>query len=170
MQQTLDLRKVFGMLVTYDDRQSLVSPEQPFEVLTELQPGGASAVHIHPMQEETYQVLDGQMEVLLDNKWKMVKAGETVVIPRGAVHAFRNTGAQAAKAINRHYPGLRFGEMLVTIQQYINEGKITSTTGFRNLAHMSSIMLRYDDVMQTVKPPKGLLRFMAAAGKLFGYR
>ena len=158
------------MVVTFDDTQTLVSPGKPFEVTTELQPGGSSAVHIHPMQDETYQLLEGEMQVLLQDKWRTIRKGETVVIPKGSVHAFRNHSGQPAKAINIHSPGLRFGEMLVTIQEYINEGKITSTSGFRNLAHMSSIMVRYQDVMQTVKPPSALIRFMAGFGKLFGYR
>lgn len=36
----LDLRKVFGMMVTYDD-QLLVSQNKPFEVITELYPRGS---------------------------------------------------------------------------------------------------------------------------------
>jgi hypothetical protein len=51
-ERTLDLRKVFGMIVTYDENQQLVSPEESFDVVTELYPGGESAIHIHPQQEE----------------------------------------------------------------------------------------------------------------------
>jgi glyoxylate utilization-related uncharacterized protein len=170
MNRTLDLRKVFGMIVTYDDAQELVSPTGPFDVITELQPGGKSAIHIHPSQDEIYEVKQGEMEVFIAGKWSLLRAGEKVTIPKGTVHGFRNAGTQSAIAFNRHDPGLRFGEMLVTIQQYINDNKIKSTSGFRNLAHMSSITVQYSDVMVPVKPPSGLVRFMAKAGKLFGYK
>jgi hypothetical protein len=60
--------------------------------------------------------------------------------------------------------------MLETIQKYINEGKITSTRGFKNLAYMSSIMVEYSDVMRTIKPPYTVIRIMSNLGKAFGYK
>lgn len=169
-ERTLDLRKVFGMIVTYDSGQQLVSPDRPFDVVTELFPGGESAIHVHPDQDETYEVKEGEIQVYLDGKWRTLKAGERITIPQGTIHGFRNIGKQKVIAFNSHNPGLRFGEMLEVIQKYINEGKITSTKGFRNLAYMSSIMLEYSDVMTTIKPPPGLIKLMAKLGKAFGYK
>lgn len=169
-ERKLDLRKVFGMIVTYNEEQSLISPDKPFDVITELYPGGESAIHIHPHQDETYEVQEGEIEVYLQDTWRTLKQGESVVIPAGTVHAFRNKGTEKVVAFNRHHPGLRFGQMLETIQQYINEGKIKGTTGFKNLAYMSSIMVQYGDVMKTIKPPAALIHFMATLGKAFGYK
>lgn len=168
--RTLDLRKVFGMIVTYNNEQELVSPKNPFEVITELYPGGESAIHFHPHQEEIYEVKEGEMQVYMNGSWKALKAGERINIPKGAIHAFRNAGKQKVVAFNSHNPGLRFGEMLETIQQHIEEGKITSARGFRNLAYMSSIMVEYKDVMKTIKPPSAVINIMSRLGKLFGYR
>lgn len=168
--RTLDLRKVFGMIVTYNREQDLVSLQKPFEVITELYPGGESAIHVHPHQDEIYEVQEGEMEVYIESCWKTLKAGERIEIPKGTIHGFRNAGKQKVVAFNSHNPGLRFGEMLETIQQHINEGKITSAKGFRNLAYMSSIMVKYKDVMKTIKPPPALINIMAGLGKLFGYR
>ena len=169
-EKKLDLRKVFGMVVTYDDKQPLVSPDKPFDVITELHPGGESAIHVHPHQDETYEVQEGEIEVYLNNSWQTLKPGQRVVIPKGTVHAFRNKGAQKVIAFNRHHPGLRFGEMLETIQQYINSGKLKGTKGFKNLAYMSAIMVQYSDVMKPVKPPVAVIQFMATLGKVFGYK
>ena len=169
-ERTLDLRKVFGMIVTYDQSQQLVSPQMSFDVVTDLYPGGTSAIHIHPQQEEIYEVTEGEIEVYLEKRWRTLKAGERVTIPKGTIHAFRNFGNQKATAFNSHNPGLRFGEMLETIQEHINEGKITSTKGFRNLAYMSSIMVNYKDVMITIQPPSFVITLMANLGKLFGYK
>lgn len=169
-ERTLDLRKVFGMIVTYDDRQPLVSPEMSFDVITELYPGGESAIHVHPGQEEIYEVKEGEMQVYINKAWKTLKQGESITIPKGTIHAFRNIGKQKVVAFNSHHPGLRFGEMLELIQQYINEGKITSAKGFKNLAYMSSIMVEYSDVMKTIKPPSAVIKLMSRLGKAFGYK
>ena len=169
-ERTLDLRKVFGMIVIYDENQQLVSPEMSFDVITELYPGGESTIHIHPQQEEIYEVKSGEMQVYLDNAWRNLKAGERITIPKGTVHAFRNKSMQKAIAFNSHKPGLRFGEMLETIQKYINDGKITSTRGFKNLAYLSSIMVEYSDVMKTIKPPSTVIRLMSKLGRVFGFK
>jgi hypothetical protein len=60
--------------------------------------------------------------------------------------------------------------MLEVIQKYINEGKITSVKGFKNLAYMSSIMIEYSDVMTTIKPPSAVIKLMSTLGKVFGYK
>ena len=169
-ERTLDLRKVFGMIVTYDKNQHLVAPEMSFDVVTELYPGGESAIHIHPQQEEVYEVKEGEIQVYLEKTWRTLKAGDRVTISKGTIHAFRNMGNQKAIAFNSHHPGLRFGEMIETMQEYINEGKITSTKGFRNSAYMSSIIVKYKDVMTTIKPPPPVVKLMAALGKSFGYK
>jgi oxalate decarboxylase/phosphoglucose isomerase-like protein (cupin superfamily) len=36
-----------------------------FDVVTELYPGGESAIHIHPQQDEIYEVKEGEMQVYL---------------------------------------------------------------------------------------------------------
>ena len=169
-EKTLDLRKVFGMIVTYDDAQELVSPVKSFDVITELYPGGQSAIHVHPAQDEIYEVREGVIQLYINGKWNTLKAGEKVTIPKGSIHAFRNKGNHKVVAFNSHIPGLRFGEMLERIQQYINEGKITSTKGFKNLAYMSSIMVEYNDVMKTIKPPTALIKLMAKLGRVFDYK
>lgn len=148
----------------------MVAPERSFEVVTELFPGGVSAVHVHPRQDEIYEVKEGVMQVYVANAWRTVKEGERVLIPKGTIHAFRNTGRQKVIAFNSHSPGLRFGEMLEVIHQHLNEGKINGTTGFKNLAYMSSIMVEYSDVMKTIKPPAALIKWMARLGHVLGYK
>ncbi|CAN5405081.1 hypothetical protein BH23BAC1_BH23BAC1_29530 [soil metagenome] len=168
--RTLDLRKVFGMIITYDESQGLVSPGKPFDVMTELYPGGESAIHFHPDQVEIYEVKEGEIQLYMNGSWRTLKQGETVNIPKGTIHAFKNAGNEKVTAFNRHDPGLRFGEMLETIQQHIENGKLTGLKGFRNLAYMSSIMMNYNDVMIPVKPPYRLVKAIAGIGQLMGYR
>ena len=170
LKRTLDLRKVFGMIVTYGEGQSLVSTTQPFDVVTELYPGGESAIHIHPNQDELYEVQAGEIQLYLNKSWKTLQAGEKIVIPKGTEHGFRNRGNQKVIAFNRHSPGLRFGEMLETIQKYIVEGKITSTKGFKNLAYMAAIMVKYQEVMITTKPPHWIIKLIARMGKAFVFK
>jgi mannose-6-phosphate isomerase-like protein (cupin superfamily) len=169
--RTLDLRKVWGTIITYNYiNEALVAPDKPFTSITELFPGGESPVHAHPEQEEMYEVQEGEMEIMLDGEWKTLSAGEKITIPKGTPHAVRNTSEEKAIATNTHSPGLRIGEMLETIQQYIADKKIKGPRGFKNMAYMASIILNYPSEMEMVKPTAAQTKMVARAGRVFGYR
>ena len=55
--------------------------------------GGGPPPHIH-REEETYYVLEGQLEVLLGEETVVAGPNDFVNIPRGIVHCFRNTGTE----------------------------------------------------------------------------
>ena len=57
----------------------------------EVAPGAVAGRHVHPGDEISY-VLEGETEVLIDGQPpRVVKAGESFVIPAGIVHDARNT-------------------------------------------------------------------------------
>ena len=49
MKKTLDLRKVFGVILSFEPGQN---PSEPFEMEMQLVPEGKSALHAHPRQQE----------------------------------------------------------------------------------------------------------------------
>jgi uncharacterized cupin superfamily protein len=66
----------------------------------ELPPGGGFQVpHWHDDLDETFYVLEGEIEFLLDGAWHRAPAGSTVFVPAGTVHAFRNAGDQPARQL-----------------------------------------------------------------------
>ena len=167
MKKILDLRKVFGVTLSFD---SDYNPSEAFKTEMELEPKGKSALHTHPHQQEIYDVTEGELEVYLNNKWQVVKPGQQVVIPEGCKHAFRNTGIQKMVAINQHVPGLRTREYFETLQKLIDEGKVTGMTGFRNGIYLSLHTAQYADVVKLYQPPNALIKFGALIGKVLGYK
>ncbi|HEU4702258.1 MAG TPA: cupin domain-containing protein [Conexibacter sp.] len=59
-------------------------------------PGGEVPPHVHPRMEERFTVGEGRMEFLAGHRWVGADAGETVVVPAGTRHAYRNGGATVA--------------------------------------------------------------------------
>lgn len=53
-------------------------------------PGGGAGSHDHPF-EETYMILDGQVDAWFDNQNYTLKAGDVAWAGVGCVHGFRNT-------------------------------------------------------------------------------
>lgn len=78
---TLDgssIRELAGPAWTAARHQSLAEASVP--------PGGATAEHYHLESEEIYSFTSGTGRMRLDDEERPVRAGDTVVIPPGAVH------------------------------------------------------------------------------------
>ena len=61
--------------------------------------GGGPPLHIHRREDETFYVLEGQMEFQLGDDTITAGPGDFVNIPRGIVHRFQNTGSETARMI-----------------------------------------------------------------------
>ena len=57
--------------------------------LVHINPNQSNPLHLHPNSAEYLHVLSGSCEHRLDDKWVTLKAGDTLRIPRGAVHLAR---------------------------------------------------------------------------------
>ena len=58
------------------------------------EPGCGAPTHLHAV-EEVLTVLEGQAEFWIENEREAVSAGQSVIVPAGRHHGFRNTGAAA---------------------------------------------------------------------------
>ena len=54
-------------------------------------PGCGAPTHLHAV-EEVLTVLEGQAEIWIENEREAVSAGQSVIVPAGRHHGFRNTG------------------------------------------------------------------------------
>lgn len=64
-----------------------------------VEPGGGVPPHVHPAIEETFEVVDGRLEVLTGRRRQSASAGEAVRVPPGTRHGYRNRGTIVAHAI-----------------------------------------------------------------------
>lgn len=65
----------------------------------EVAAGGRAGRHTHPGDEISY-VLEGEMELLVDGQApRVVKAGESFVVPAGTVHDAHNASAAPVKLV-----------------------------------------------------------------------
>jgi quercetin dioxygenase-like cupin family protein len=61
--------------------------------------------HIHHTQDETFYVLAGEMEFVVEGTTIMATAGSLVHIPKGVLRAYKNAGTEPARAIVMFAPG-----------------------------------------------------------------
>ena len=59
-------------------------------------PGGGPLPHIHHREDKTFYVLEGDLEFMVEDDILKVSAGSWLVVPRGTLHTYKNTGTRAA--------------------------------------------------------------------------
>lgn len=62
-------------------------------------PGGGPPPHIHSREDETFYLLEGEIEFLLGEKTILADPGDFVNVPRGTVHRFLNVGTETARLV-----------------------------------------------------------------------
>jgi quercetin dioxygenase-like cupin family protein len=55
--------------------------------------------HSHPQGEEVIYIITGSGRVMVEGEVQPVRAGSTVLFPRGAVHMLHNTGSEEMKVV-----------------------------------------------------------------------
>jgi quercetin dioxygenase-like cupin family protein len=166
--KVLDLRPIFGLQATITT-PTVATDGAYFEIDDVLESGGHTTNHYHPAQEETFEVLDGTLELFRDGGWHKVPAGESSTVPRGATHAFRNASETPVRFLNTHRPALTFQEFLETVDRLIRAGKIKGRRDLRSGIYLSMAAVELAPSV-SVKPPQMLLRWFAFIGRRLGYR
>jgi mannose-6-phosphate isomerase-like protein (cupin superfamily) len=108
-------------------------------------------LHIHPRQEEDYDVLAGTLEVHYEGDWQRLPEGESMTVPRGTPHTFRNGSGLRVRVRNVHRPALGFQDYLEELHALAQEGKIKSFTDASSLMHLARLFEKYED---TIVPAK----------------
>src|SRR5918992_1000309 len=62
----------------------------------QVEPGGGVPPHVHPAMEERFEVRAGRPSFLAGKKWRTAGPGETIIVPAGVRHAYRNRGDETA--------------------------------------------------------------------------
>ena len=60
--------------------------------------------HFHNSYKESFLVVEGEMEFMVNGEVQLVKAGESVDIPPQTLHTFGNKGDVPCKWVNIHSP------------------------------------------------------------------
>jgi quercetin dioxygenase-like cupin family protein len=137
-----------------------------------LPPGSiAPPPHTHPGIVESYEVLEGQLDVMVDNDWQTLETGESASVPPETAHTFKNRTGATVTARNVHRPPARFEDYIEEINRVMREREITSTKSPRVPIYLSMIMLEYPDTLSPARARERIpMKALAGLGRLFGMK
>lgn len=85
---------LYTYLVTGDQSGGAV-----FAMEADVPTGAGPPPHVHSREDETLYILDGELEVQLDDEVQIVSKGDFVWLPKGVPHRFTNTSGKPVRMI-----------------------------------------------------------------------
>jgi quercetin dioxygenase-like cupin family protein len=119
--------------------------------------GKVPGAHVHPKQEERFEVLAGTMEFRMGLRKIVAGPGETITIPAGKVHRFKNGGDEEAVVRVTVTPALRMEQLFETSVQLAEEGRVTKS-GMPKPLELALFVREYRDEVQGPFPPAFIQR------------
>jgi mannose-6-phosphate isomerase-like protein (cupin superfamily) len=123
--------------------------------------GHVPGTHVHPEQEERFEVLSGRMKFKLGLKTIIAGPGETVVVGAGKRHRFSNAGNETAHVRVEVRPALRMEELFETTAALAGEGRVWST-GLPRPLELALFVREYAREVRAPFPPPWVVRATTA--------
>jgi quercetin dioxygenase-like cupin family protein len=128
----------------------------------ELSPDGrVPGSHVHPVQEERFEVVQGTMRFRQGLRTITARAGDSVVVPPGAVHRFENAGHGPAHVRVEVRPALRMEELFEAAVALAREGR-TTAAGMPHPLDLALFMREFETEVKAPYVPAALVRAVMA--------
>jgi mannose-6-phosphate isomerase-like protein (cupin superfamily) len=135
----------------------------------------APALHVHPFQEERFEVIRGTVAFVMGSQTVVCKSGEGIAVPAGIAHTFHNAGDAEAEMFGEYRPGLpemsrRFHEVYFALAR---AGR-TDAKGMPAIWQIAVEMPLVSDHVRLASPPwpvqRAFLALLRPIARLMGYR
>jgi quercetin dioxygenase-like cupin family protein len=131
--------------------------------------GHVPGAHVHPEQEERFEIQSGTMRFRLGRKRMLAGPGEVVVVPAGTVHRFENAGDDEARVRVQVRPALDMEQLLETSATLAREGA-TNAKGMPKPLHLALFVRRFEREVRAPFPPPAIVRLLLAPLAWLGTR
>jgi quercetin dioxygenase-like cupin family protein len=108
--------------------------------------GGVPMPHVHPVQTERFQVLEGSVRFRVGRRSFLAGCGEAVVVAPGVIHGFSNPGTGPARMRVDISPALEMEEMLREVVALAEAGRLTRRGLPRSPLDLARLARAYDGV------------------------
>ncbi len=129
--------------------------------------------HVHPSQEERWQVLSGTLAVAFDGEEQRLTVGEDVTLPAGVPHRIWNPGAKPSRVLLEFHPAGEAQSLTETLFVLGQFGEMNEK-GRLNVLQFAVTQAAHPDHLYLTTIPVGvqkvLITLLAPIGRRLGYR
>jgi quercetin dioxygenase-like cupin family protein len=128
-----------------------------------LRPGGAVPIpHVHPIQTERFEVVEGRMRFRVGLRTVVAGPGEVVEVAPGVVHGFANAGDGEARVRVEVRPALQMEDMFSEVIAMAHAGRLSRRGMPRNLLDLALLARAHDQEAHAPLLTVGLQRLLLA--------
>ncbi len=121
-------------------------------------PGGfVTLAHIHPLQKERFTVKSGTLTIVVDGVTWRLGPHESISIPAGTPHEWRNADPVEMVAIVEFHPALNAEACFESSFGLAQDGKVDPVTGVPEQPWLALLLVTYRDFIAPVDPPQAIL-------------
>lgn len=114
----------------------------------------APPAHVHPRAAERFTVVEGALRVRLGRRRLVLRAGESVLVPPGAVHGYAGVPGTAARVAVELDPAGRMAEFFADLYAI---DRRNPRTGAPRLRAVAAVLRRHPDDITVPGVPRALL-------------
>ncbi len=143
---------VLGELVIYKTTSEQTGGAYSlFEV--ETPPGSGPPPHVQHREDESFYVLEGEYEFLVEDRTIKAGAGSLLYVPKGTLHAHKNVGTTSGRLLVSQTPGGLYEYFFEEIAEPAMDGSEPSVTeGPQDMKRIIAIAVKYGI---EIPPPPG---------------
>jgi quercetin dioxygenase-like cupin family protein len=130
--------------------------------------------HVHPRQEERFEVLSGRLGIRADGIERIHGVGDVIVVSAGSPHAAWNADDDEVHVLVDFRPALRTETAFETLAGLARDGKTNRAGAPKNPLQLALILRHFEGEIYFVRPPlavqRVILGVLAKVARLLGYR
>ncbi len=136
----------------------------------EVAPGGGNDPHYHLTYDEHFEVLEGELEVLVEKETVTLRTGEKAVARKNTLHRFRNPTSQPTTFLVELRPGHSGFEKAIKVAYGLASDGLASANGTPRNLYYTALLMEWSDIrlpgIYTVAEP--LFRLLARRARRKG--
>ena len=119
--------------------------------------GHVPGAHVHPEQEERFEIVSGTMKFRMNGEKIVAGPGDVVTVPPGARHKFANGGDEPVEVRVEVRPAMKMEHLLENTVALAKEGK-TNRKGMPKPLHLALFVHEFRDEVHAPFPPAWMQR------------
>jgi mannose-6-phosphate isomerase-like protein (cupin superfamily) len=142
-----------------------------FEVNTWLGPHQPSPpVHVHDNAEDSFEIVEGRLDVKLDGVWGTYGPGERAAAIPGHRHTLRNSHDEPVRFVNRHRPAVDFEGFFRDMAALASTGRMGAGAprSPRQAVYVAMLFQAHPTAIRTSRPQRFAFAALSGVGRMLG--
>ena len=127
-------------------------------------------VHVHDNAEDSFEIVEGRLDVKLDGTWRTYGPGERAAAAPGHRHTLRNTHDEPVRFINRHRPAADYEGFFRDMASLTSTGRMGAGTPHspRQAIYAAMLFRAHPTAIRTSRLQRFAFASLSGLGRMLG--